>query len=251
MTPTEPTRYQRIAEALRTRIESGALAPGEKLPSERAMAEEFGVSRPTMREALKDLRGEGLLIARHGSGIYVRERPQVVRLSRNRLSRAERQRTGGTFASDMAALGLTPRVEVDIALDEADATLALDLDIDEGAPVVARRRRMYGSDTPMQLATSYFPAELVRGTAIERKDTGHGGVYARMEEMGHHLVTPFVERIGTRAPTRAEREWFGFTDGAGLLVLTRIASTADRPVEVNRMLMRGDRYELVYEVAAD
>lgn len=247
----DASQYPQIADDLRHRIESGDLAPGARLESERTLAEHYKVARTTIREALKVLRNEGLVIPRQGSGVYVSERRQMIRLSRNRLSRAERQRTGGTFASDMAALGLESQVDTEVILGEADAAVALALDIDEGSQVLARRRKMYGSGTPMQLATSYFPAELVRGTAIEQQNTGHGGVYARLEEMGHHLVTPFVERISTRAPTRAERDWFRFANGTGLLVLTRIACTAERPVEVNLILLRGDRYELEYEIAAD
>lgn len=251
MSTVDPPSHGRIADDLRRRIETGDLPSGEKIPSERSLAETYKVARGTVREALATLRSEGLLNPVQGSGVFVRERPQVIRLGRNRLSRDERQRTGGTFAFDMATLGLVPRVDVEIVLDEADAAVALDLNLDEGAPVLARRRRMYGSDTPMQLATSYFPAELAMGTPIARKDTGHGGVYARLEEMGHRLVTPFVERVGARAPSRVEREWFKTADGVSLIVLTRIARTADRPIEVNRMLLRADRYELEYEIAAD
>lgn len=250
MSANASPRYPQIAADIRRRIERGELGPGAKLPSERQLAEDHGVARGTIREVIKVLRAEGLVIPVHGSGVFVRDLPRVVSLTRNRLSRDERARTGGTFSSDMAALGLEPRVEVEIALDEADATLALDLDIDEGAQVLARRRRMYGGDTPMRLATSYFPADLVRGTAIERRDTGHGGVYARLEEMGHRLESPFVERVGARAPSRDERDWFGLADGVPLLVVTRIARTAERPVEANRMLLRADRYELVYEIPA-
>lgn len=251
MSTTDPPRYPQIAEDLRRRILRGDLAPGAKLPSERVLAEQAGVTRGTVREAIKVLRAEGMVIPVHGSGVFVRDQPRMIRLGRNRLSRGERARTGGTFSADMAALGKEPRVDTEIVLDEADASLALDLEVDEGTPLVARRRRMYGDDTPMQLATSYFPADIARGTPIEQRDTGHGGVYARLEEMGHHLVTPFVERVGARAPSREEREWYGLAQGVPLLTPTRVARTAERVVEVNQMLMRADYYELVYEIPAD
>ena len=53
------------------------------------------------------------------------------------------------------------------------------------------------------------------------------------------------------AATACAERRFKTADGISLIVLTRIARTADRPVEVNRMLLRADRYELEYEVAAD
>jgi GntR family transcriptional regulator len=247
----EPTRTAQIAADLRRQIEQGEIPPGGRLPSLRAMEAKYEVARGTLEAALKVLRAEGLVVSVLGSGTFVRDQPRVVRLARNRLSRAERARTGGAFSADMAAVGLEPRVETEIGLDEADSALALDLGVEEGSQVVTRRRRMYGSNTPMQLATSYFPADIARGTAIERRDTGQGGVYARIEELGHVLVSPFVERVSARTPSRVEQDWFTLPDGVPLLAVVRIARTADRPVEVNRILLRGDWYEVEYEIAAD
>lgn len=250
--------YQQLAAVLRDEIKAGqldpdaegVLKPGAKLPSEKELEESYGVSRQTVRLAMRDLRSEGHLILQPGRGLFVRDQPRVVRVARNRLSRDERQRTGGTFSADMAAVGLTPRVETEVSLLGAEQAVAVDLDIDEGAQVLARRRKMYGSHLPMQMATSYFPGDLVRGSAVEQVNTGPGGVYARLEEMGHRLVSPFVERVSARAPSRGEREWFDLPEGVPVLLVTRVARTADRVVEVNQMILRGDWYELVYEIAA-
>jgi GntR family transcriptional regulator, hexuronate regulon transcriptional repressor len=64
-------RYQQVATALTQKIRSGVYKPGERLPSERDLAEHYKVSRPTLREALIALEIRGLVEARHGSGIYV------------------------------------------------------------------------------------------------------------------------------------------------------------------------------------
>ena len=66
-----PKRYQRVAATVATAIEAGRYKPGQRLPSERDLAEEFGVSRPTIREAMLALEIRGMVKARHGSGIYV------------------------------------------------------------------------------------------------------------------------------------------------------------------------------------
>ena len=60
-----------IVERLETMILEGTLQAGEKLPAERVLAEEFGVSRPSLREAVQKLVAKGLLISRHGGGNYV------------------------------------------------------------------------------------------------------------------------------------------------------------------------------------
>jgi len=68
----EPRRlYLQIADQIRSLIESGEVARGERLPAERALAKQLRVSRPSLREALIALEMEGLLDVRVGSGIYV------------------------------------------------------------------------------------------------------------------------------------------------------------------------------------
>ncbi|MBC7802801.1 MAG: FadR family transcriptional regulator, partial [Candidatus Parcubacteria bacterium] len=68
----EPRRlYRQIADQIRTIIGNGEVAPGARLPAERDLARQLGVSRPSLREALIALEVEGLLDVRVGSGIYV------------------------------------------------------------------------------------------------------------------------------------------------------------------------------------
>ena len=73
----EPRRlYRQVAEQIRMLIETGELKAGMKLPAERELSERFGVSRPTVREALIVLEVEGYLQIRMGSGVYINRKPQ-------------------------------------------------------------------------------------------------------------------------------------------------------------------------------
>lgn len=77
-TPAETRKlYQQVAAEIGEGIVSGRYPRGQRLPSERDLAEEFGVSRPTIREAMLALEIRGMVEARHGSGVYVTENPPV------------------------------------------------------------------------------------------------------------------------------------------------------------------------------
>lgn len=88
--PFQKIQAEKLSDAVVRQIEElilqGVLRPGERLPSEREMAETMGVSRPSLREALSHLQEDGLLVARPGSGVYVAEvlgsafSPALVRL---------------------------------------------------------------------------------------------------------------------------------------------------------------------------
>lgn len=70
-----PVQQRRLSDEIVGRIETmileGVFRPGERLPAERALAEEFGVSRPSVREAIQKLAARGLLLSRHGGGTFV------------------------------------------------------------------------------------------------------------------------------------------------------------------------------------
>jgi len=75
--PDTPKLYQQIARTIAASIEDGQYAPGDRLPSERELADDFGVSRPTIRDAMIALEFQGLVEARQGSGVYVKAAPQI------------------------------------------------------------------------------------------------------------------------------------------------------------------------------
>ena len=73
----EPQRlYRQIADQIRTLIQSGEFVAGSRLPAERDLAKQLGVSRPSVREALIALEVEGWVEVRTGSGVYVLDRAQ-------------------------------------------------------------------------------------------------------------------------------------------------------------------------------
>jgi GntR family transcriptional regulator len=243
--------FRQVAADLREKIASGRLSPGEQLPSERELVDTYGVSRPTVRDAVNLLRAEGLVTSEHGRGVFVRPPAGIRRIARSRLAREARERNRGAFLADAAAQGFTPSTSVKVRFEEADDRVAGYLAVEPGSAVTVRDRVMRADGLVVQLAVSRLPRELTRDTTIEQVDTGPGGTYARLEEAGHALAS-FVEHVGARMPTPDEASLLQLADGVPVVTVTRVAYRADgTPVEMNDMTLAADRYQLSYEWAAD
>ena len=125
------------------------------------------------------------------------------------------------------------------------------LNLQPGELALIRRRRMYADDQPMQLATSYVPWTLAEGTQMTQPDSGPGGIYSRLAELGHGPAR-FTEDVSARMPTPEEAGFLRLSRPQPVFYLVRTAFDAeDRPVEVCEHVMAGDRWQLGYEWAAD
>jgi GntR family transcriptional regulator len=243
--------YRQIADQLRNAITRGEFTPGAKLPSERVLMDRYQTSRVTVRQAIAVLGAEGLIDVEHGRGVFVRSRPPLRRLGRERLGRREREAGKGAFLSDAMAAGREASAEVEVARGVAPPEVAERLHLSQGDQVLIRRRRMLADGQPVQLATSYLPLQLVEDTQIEQADTGTGGTYARLEELGHRLGR-FQEDLSARMPLPDEARALRL--GAGVPVIRVVRTAFDEqgaPVEVNEMVLAADRYELTYMLPAD
>jgi len=132
MPPVNSLRlYQQVAAAIELAIAEGRYQPGQRLASERDLAEEFGVSRPTVRRAVIALEMRGLLEARQGSGVYVRQpsasapAPAPKDLDLNAFDHAEARRL---FEGEVAALAATLITDEELAYLE---TLVVEMNNEE------------------------------------------------------------------------------------------------------------------------
>lgn len=249
---TQTPPYLRIAADLREQITSGQLPPGWTLETINALAARYDVNRMTASRAIAQLANEGLVETRSGSGTRVRERKPIIRLSRNRLSRTERTAGRGAFLSDADAGNWQPDVTVTVSRRQVSEDVAafLELDPDDSQEVVVRDRVMRADGEVVQLAVSHLPVSVAGGTQVEQADTGEGGTYARLEELGFEL-THFTEMVATRPPQPEEADSLRVPHGFPVMQVTRVAFAEDTAVEVNVMVMSGERYQLVYQLDAD
>lgn len=243
--------YRQIADRLREAVLRGQLESGAQLPSERALMEQYGAARGTVRQAISLLRSEGLVTVEHGRGVFVRQQPPIRRLAHDRFARRHREAGKAAFLAEAEAEGRRPEVEVlHIGAEDATGEVADRLQLSAGESVLVRSRRYLSDGEPVELATSYLPFDLVDGTPICEPNPGPGGIYARLEELGHQLAH-FTEEVTARMPLPDEVRALRLTPGVPVFRLVRTAYDTDgRPVEICDTVMATDRYVLSYDLPA-
>jgi GntR family transcriptional regulator len=204
-----------------------------------------------VRQAINVLKAEGLIEVEHGRGSFVRPLPPVKRLGQDRFARRHREAGRAAFLAEVEGEGRQPAVEMlQLGRGKAPAEIAARLGLSEGAPVLIRHRRYLADGQPLELATSFVPWGLASGTAMTHKNPGPGGIYARIEELGHRLAR-FTEDVAARMPTPDEARLLRLGPGVPVFQLIRTAyDTGGEAVEVCDTVMAADRYVLSYELPA-
>jgi GntR family transcriptional regulator len=230
--------YERIERQLRRRLD--AAADGEPFPSEPRLAEEFGVSRMTVRAALLGLERDGLLERVPGRGSFVRK--------------AAAQRPVGTLLSfhDQAlAAGHTPRSRV-LRAERRPASpqeAALLWPGPDGAPdpaeVVAISRIRLFDDLPIAIEHAVFPAVL---DALLTTDLETGSLHNALRRLG--VLPTLGSSLLTARTAGDDAVDLGVTPGTPMLVETRTIHDQDgNPVEHTVSSYVADRYALKVEFA--
>jgi GntR family transcriptional regulator len=208
---------------------------------------EYGVARMTARQALGQLIQDGTAEARKGSGVYVRAFRPIVRDGITRLSAPARGRSVWMSEIDTRTLDID---NLDVYEGNPPARIAVLLELQDTDRVLVRGRRYVLNGKPVLLSTSWLPAALAAGTRIAEPDTGPGGTYARLRDLGH---TParFREDLTARMPEPAEVELLELPPGAPVVHIVRVVYDAGgTPVEVDEMRADASAYVFRYEFDA-
>ncbi len=242
--------YRQIVDDLRNRIREGDLKPGSQLPSMAELMRQYEVSQTVVKRAVAELKSAGDVYGHQGKAVYVQDIPRASRI--RRIPRGGQSSGGSTFAAEMASLGLQPHTEL-VKAEAADAPteVAQLLNIETGGQALVRKRHMYGSNRPVQLATAYIPMAIAGDESLAFPDAGPTEMYRRLGERGHRPVR-FVEQIEVRRPTAEESEFLQLTTGVPVFVVTRTAyDHADTPVEATTNVLASNQWLLTYEWRED
>jgi DNA-binding GntR family transcriptional regulator len=228
--------YFQVARRLEELIESGGLAPGARLENEITLADQLGLSRPTMRQAIQHLVDKGLVVRKRGVGT------QVVH------NRVRRQVELTSLYDDLTRTNRAPRTEVlSFEIEPAPDEVAVALGVANGSDVIAIERLRYADDEPLALLHNYLPVGLA---PITREQLEERGLYQVLRDSGVQMRIA-DQTIGARRATPAEAKLLWEVRGASLLTMQRTAyDHAGKAIEYGTHLYRAAVYSFEMTLVA-
>ncbi|MEM6480407.1 MAG: phosphonate metabolism transcriptional regulator PhnF [Pseudomonadota bacterium] len=227
--------WQSIRAALTTDIQEGRYAPGDKLPTEAALARRFGVHRHTVRRAISDLANDGTVYSRRGSGVYVQQTITEYPLGR-RVS----------FTRNLEAAGRLPSREILlIETRSADPKEADALNLEPGELVHCYDGLSCADEQPLAIFRSVFPASFLPDlpNALGRFNSITEG----LREQGITDYTRAWTSVSAQSATATQALHLRMTVGAPLLqTISLNLDPRGRPVEYGCTWFSGDKVTLTF-----
>lgn len=220
--------YFQVAQQIEHAINEGELGPGDRLDNEISLAEQFGLSRPTMRRAIQELVDKGLLVRKRGVGT------QVVH------GQVTRPVELTSLFDDLTSHHQTPTTVV-LANEVVGATdeVAMMLAVKAGSQVLHLRRLRYAHGEPLAIMENFLPMDLI---PLGEMDLAARGLYQLMRAKGVNIRVA-KQRIGARTGTPEECQLLGEKRGSPVLTMERAAhDDSGRPVEWGRHCYRASQY---------
>jgi GntR family transcriptional regulator len=227
----EPLWHQ-AEMALRDLIERGEWTSGSQIPNEDRLCDMLGISRITVRHALRNLEEAGLLRREHGRGTFVRSATVIAGV-----------RGLTSFTDEMRELALAAGTRLlDAQRIAANEAIADALEVPVGEPIVQLRRLRLGNGLPIGIQTTHLPAARVAGLYESASEVQ--SLYGWLRE--HCGIVPLkakeVYRVGRVAAVDAE--FIQLAAGTPAFEVERIAYDSKGPFEYALSTMRADRYEI-------
>jgi GntR family phosphonate transport system transcriptional regulator len=234
--PVKTPVWKAIADALRCDLSEGRYGPGDKLPTEAALAERFGVNRHTVRHGLSALIDEGLIRTRRGAGTFVAAIPTDYPIGKR-----------VRFHENLIAAGRRPEKRV-LHIEERAATdgEAQALRVATGQPVCAYHGLSLADGRPVAVVESVFPADRLPGIASAL--IAHTSITQALKDVGVADYTRASTRLTAVRATVTQALHLHVAEGDPLLKSTSVnVDVGGIPVEYGRTWFAGDRVTLTLE----
>ncbi len=248
---TRGTKTEEAARVLRERIAGGVYVAGQRLPSERALAEELGVSGITLRAVLRRLQADNLVDVVPRSGAFVRHpSPPAIIVAGPELAQT------GSFVRAMEGQGRPTRVRFlePSAIVPADEYLAAQLRVPPGAPLLRRYRVHLVESVPYRILDSYYLASLAGG--LLGQDKGYIPLFVWLREHADVVATRAAESLSVRMPSASEASTLHIARGQPIVDMERLVwgdADSDTPFEYTHIVANAalHKFNYTYPIAEE
>lgn len=227
--------WRQLREDLVRRLAEGEFA--DQFPGELALTGEYKVSRHTVRQALSQLRADGVVLAERGRQPRVAPPTEIEQPLGELYSLFTSVEQGGQ-AQDSVVRALDVR---------ADGVIAGRLDLEASTPLIYLERLRGAGGEPLAVDRVWLPADLAM--PLLDADFTHTSLYRVLAERAGVTVDHSREEIRPAVPTRAERALLNCPAGVAAFSIHRLGHAGGQPVEWRHTLIRGDRFALTTDLA--
>jgi GntR family transcriptional regulator len=230
--------YFQLKECIKEKIETGELKPGDLLPSERELSQVHQISRPTVRQALRELVNEGLLYREKGKGTYVAE-PKISYGFIQTLT---------TFYDDMKEKGYIPRTRVvNLEVINVRKTIANKLEIEENEEVIYINRIRSINGEPVVTVENYIPYRLCPG--LIKEDLTDKSLYHLLSEKYNLVAHRAKVTLEPLVATEYDAEILHIEEGAPIHFMQNITYDKDNLIiDYFESRFRGDKGKVTVEL---
>lgn len=227
--------HRQLHAAILEAIEAGRLPRNGKLPSERTLVDIFGVSRITVRHAIRDLVAQGVVQSQPGKGLYVVDPWRGFELQILK-----------SFTATALANGRRPENRlIDARIAEAPLEISRPLLLPIGAEVIVLSRLRLLDGRPVVIQTDWLPAARVPGLLELDWSTGNRSLYGELRERYHLRPVRGQNTLSARLATTEEAKRLEMRPPAAVLTVDQIAfDTRNRAVNLTTLVHHPDRYPL-------
>ncbi|MEO7019727.1 MAG: GntR family transcriptional regulator [Ktedonobacteraceae bacterium] len=233
-------RYYQLKEIMREKINSSEWKPGDLIPSERELGEQYGISRMTARQAITELVNEGLFYREQGKGTFV---------SRHKITQQLIRLTG--FTEDIKARGQRPGSKIISAkMIPADEAVAEHLRIKPGLMIFQLQRLRLADEEPLAIEISNLCFNNCE--RLMEDDLEQNSLYRLLENKYGLPLLEADQQLEAGLISPDEAQLLKVSVGSAALFVRRITySERDQPVEYARSIYCGNKYIFFTQMKRD